>query len=210
MAESTIAGDYESKCSVVPMILSEGTITVTARAYSSRGLYETVATFGSELRKGDPIAYAYGEKIEYEDTKGLGMATRVSTTTGRSFRGRIVSEPRWIHAPPTSAGTYPSLDSNISNSYFRIADVELWGVTKVHAVKITTNAKNDIMVGQATSMAVSAASSYASHKICIEDTSGGSTSAGFMALTYRRKATAGTAYTNLIACPTGFTMTVVT
>jgi hypothetical protein len=202
MAESTIAGDYESKCSVVPMVLSEGTITVTARAYSSRGSYETVATFASELRKGDPIAYAAGEKIEYEDTGGLGMATRISNS--RPFRGRIVSEPRWISSPPTTAGTYPSLSLNVGNKYYRIADVELWGVTKVHAVKHTLAGRDDILCGSSTGMCVSAASSYASHKVCIEDLDyGGAPNSGFMSLTYRKNSTAGTAYTHLIASPTG-------
>jgi hypothetical protein len=210
MTESTIAGDYASMCVVVPCILSEGTVTVTSRAYSSRGLYEQVATFASELRKGDPVAYAYGETIEYETTGGLTAVTRISTATGRQFRGRIVSEPRWVGSPPTS--TKKNLEDCISGSYYRIADVELWGVTNILAVKHTTNNSGDLQIGRPGYMAISAASSYSAHKVCIEDTGtvapchvhGGD----LIALTYRVTTAAGTEYTALIGAPSGIAIPV--
>ena len=203
MAESTIAGDYPFMGSVVPMILSEGTMTVTARVYNTRGNYDTGVTFASELRKGDPVALAYGERIKYATSGGLSMATRITNATGKQMRGRIVSEPRWIGAPPSSAGTYPNLSTNITNKRVRIADVELWGVQKVHACKLTTANLGEIIIGKATGVAVSAASSYSSHKVCVEDDASTAGEISFINLTYHGKDTAGTAYTVLIGSPTG-------
>jgi hypothetical protein len=203
MAVSEIAGDYEFKGAVVPMILCEGTITVTARGYSSRGLYETVATFANELQKGDPVAYPYGEISTYDTQYGLGSVTRISCTAGFKFRGRIVSEPRWVSPPPTTAGTYGSTVKNLSNKYFRIADVELWGVQKVHAIKHTTANAGTFAIGTGGYLAVSAASSYSAHEVCVEDTAVAQDGNQFIHLSYRVSAAAGTAYTDLIGAPSG-------
>jgi hypothetical protein len=210
MAVSTTQSDYEAKCVIVPMILSEGTITCAARGYSSRGLYETVCTFASELQKGDPIAYAYGETMTYDNSSGLGAVTRVSNAAGYKGRGRIVDEPRWIGAPPSTAGTYPNFKTNISNKRVRIASVELWGVQKVLSVKHTTNNAGAFTLGRAGYAAVSAASSYSAHTVCLEDTANAQDGNCLIHLTYRAQAAAGTAYTELIGAPSGLEIMVVT
>lgn len=172
MAESEYAGDYGGGV-VLTCILDEGAPTVADRVYDIHGLYGAGFTFASELRKGDLVTLSSETAATYDACRGIPLVEGVSNGDDKVI-GIIVTEPR-IEKVPRATADGDTLAKRLAGRYYRIAGVELWGITNVREALLTSAGTAAVVPGVATGVKVDVSESVANHRLCIVDVANGGT-----------------------------------
>jgi hypothetical protein len=121
------AGQYGGGLEIT-CILYEGTITATAGTsvfVENGALGKLSFTLASELKEGDLVGIHDSTDNDYDACEGLPVMAAAAATNG--WIGIIKSQPVW-HKLPTSAGTYNTHATNLSNGHYRVATVVMPGV----------------------------------------------------------------------------------
>ena len=178
MAESEYAGQYGGG-KTLTCILNEGAPTVTARTYGPAGTYETGHTWATELRKDDLVAIEPSSNCTYEACQGLPCVETVATGVDLVI-GQIVSEPRLVVAPGTSA-VADTLAERLAGKYYRVASVEIWGgITAIRKAHVLSLGNAAITPGSTTELDVDVSQSTTDHDFVLNDVTG----AGFIPFHY--------------------------
>lgn len=194
MAESTYATEYGGVLQI-PCIIDEGAPTVTARTYGPGGTFEVGHTWATELRKNDVISLSGETSNTYETCKGMPVVETVTNADDKVF-GMIISEPRLVVTPPSTAATN-TLQERLDGQYYRVATVEIWGgITAIRTAHLLTADAVAIVPGVETTLDVDVSQSNTDHDLVLNDVASGGV--GFMPLHYVAKTTAGTSYTILV------------
>jgi len=195
MAESTYAADFGGLLQI-PCILDEGAPTVTARTYGPGGTYETGHTWASELRKGDVVSLDASTNCTFSACRGMPCVETVSTTDDLVI-GMVVSEPRLVVTPGTSAAA-DTLEERLAGQYYRVATVEIWGgITAIRTARVLCTGTSAITPGSTTELDVDVSESTTDHDLVLNDTAG----TGFIPFHYVPD-DSGTSYTCLVGIAT--------
>ena len=185
MAESAISGEVGGGIQLT-CILDEGNPTVGARTYGPGGTYEKGLTWASELYKGEPVTLSGETSNTYEACKGMPVVEEVSNGDDKVI-GMIVSEPRLVKFPATSA-VANSLTNRLSGQYYRVATVEIWGgITAVRTAHLKTADAVAVVPGVRTSLDVDVSQSVADHDLVLNDVAAAA-GVGFVSFHYAAKA----------------------
>lgn len=142
---SSIAGDYEGGIKIT-CILNEGAPTVTARTYGRDGTYDLGTTWASELKKGDVVAISNSTDVTYVACGGIPLV-ETPVTTETLVVGQIVSEPKLVVQPPTTASAN-ELSERLAGKYYRVASVEIWGgITAIKKATVMCDGSNATVPG---------------------------------------------------------------
>jgi len=139
-------------------ILNEGNPTVTAGTHGIDGMAAPGITNASGMVKNQWVTLEVDAACTYAATGGLPVVRAM--TNGTFIVGQIVSEPKWVKMPPTSAAAN-SVANRLAGRYYRVATVEfpcVVGVAK--AVLKTANAAN-LVPGVSTTLQIDASDTTA-------------------------------------------------
>ncbi len=127
---AAIAGNVNRGGIELPCILQEGNITVAANTFGPDGYKDTGVTLASGLVKDEWVVLSTDTANTYIATYGLPVVTKIAT--GSLILGKIISEPKWAAALPTSSqNTWSTM---LAGKYFRVATVWFPGVTGAEKV----------------------------------------------------------------------------
>lgn len=157
MAVSQIAGDSGGGLKL-PCILYEGAPTVTDDALGPDGYTDTVITFASPLKKDSFVVHDVQTENTYATTKGLPVVKAIAA--GTLIVGRIISTPKLVRAPTTTAAG-DSWAKQLAGEYYRVATVEWFGLSG--AIKAVVKGQNStaIVPGVCATMKIDASDSVA-------------------------------------------------
>lgn len=130
---AAIAGNVNRGGIELPCILQEGNITVAANTFGPDGYKDTGVTLASGLVKDEWVVLDTDTANTFIATYGLPVVKKI--TSGSLLLGKIVSEPRWMAAlPTTSQNTWATM---LAGKYVRVATVWFPGVTGAEKVKLS-------------------------------------------------------------------------
>lgn len=195
MTDSTnnIAGHYKHHGPIITCILDEGAPTVTASGsvFDDGNTTARSLTWASQLARGNMVAISNDTACTWDATDGLPVM-EVAVTTESFTVGRIVSPPKLIAFPATSAAA-DTLAERLAGGYFRTALVEIYaGVTAILKAEVTLDGTNGWEVGQTAALHHNITSDYADDDtIEIKLVSAADTGTGTIAFHYGADGTAG-------------------
>lgn len=163
---SSIAGNYEGGIKIT-CILDEGAPTVTARTYDRLGDYAPGVTWASELQKGDIVAISNDTEGTYAACGGLPLV-ELPVDGETLVVGQIVTEPRLVVHPPTTAAAN-LLSERLAGKYYRVATVEIWGgITKIMKAVVMQNGTNAVVQGAPGTLHYNITSGSALHTLAFD------------------------------------------
>ena len=147
---------------VVTCILDEGNPTVSSSSYDVLGEKQTTMTFASELDEGDWVAIANDSVVLYDVCEGAPVVQK-AVDTETLVIGRIVSLPRTLNMPATSA-LGDSLTKRLAGKYYRYANVEIMGgITSIQEATVTCDGSNATVPGVGTTLTFDISAGYAAN-----------------------------------------------
>lgn len=149
MAISTIAGGPVGGVSY-PCILYEGAITAVATVHGADGFYDTGVTLASGLRKDQWVELDVQADNVYAATGGLPVVKTLATAAGAAYIGKIITEPTWKTAPPTTSTA--SWAADLGRGAFRVATVWFPSFTAIDKITIDGASTANIVPGTATTI----------------------------------------------------------
>jgi len=132
-------------------ILYEGSLEATAGTsvfVESGSLGRLSFVYASEIKEGDFVTINLSTDNDYDACGGLPVVSAATAALG--FIGIVKSQPVW-HKIPTSAATYNTWATELSNGHYRVATVVMPGVSM--ALRGVTQA-TDITCGAPVSWSV--------------------------------------------------------
>jgi hypothetical protein len=203
MALSTIAGVQEGgvklTCILYETLPVVTTVTHGPDGYYDKGIVPTTAA--SALTKDAWVTPDVQSDNTYAATQGLPVVKQI--TNGSLILGKIISEPKWV-ATPASTAAGDTWAKCLTGKYYRIATVWFPGVTGVCKAQLQgLNAANIVPGVQATlefdaSLTVAASVAVAPECLCGSDVASG----GVGAFSFHYVA-AGTALVSILVGFTG-------
>lgn len=138
-----VTGDFNFG-PVITCILREGDVTVnTSGSFGVGGLKGPAITVASEVSKDEYVQLDVDALNTYLATGGLPVLEKVASTGGVS--GRVVQVPEWNNVPSASETDWSVL---LAGGFYRIANIELVGMTGPHDVSIIGDTSNAVLPGE--------------------------------------------------------------
>lgn len=157
MAVDTVAGVTAGGIKLA-CILAEGAPTVTKKTMGTDGYFETGIVWASQIEKGAWVVLDIQEQNTYALTGGLPVVK--AATSGSLIVGRVVSEPRLVNAPATSAAADTHAE-RLAGKYYRVATVEWFGLNGVAKAVVVSGDADAIVPGVAGTIQIDASATAA-------------------------------------------------
>lgn len=157
MAVSTYAA-YTGGGIKMTCILHEGTPTVTDGTFGIDGMMSTGISLSSSIKKNEWVTLDVDTSNTYASTHGLPVVKAMAN--GTVVIGQVISEPKWVVVPPTTASAN-TWAKKLAGQYYRVATVEFFGVCGVAKAIINTANQAAIVPGVSTTLQIDASDTTA-------------------------------------------------